>query len=84
MTHALMIPATRATTTLRNVAAVAAAVEVEVEVEAEAEAAGTKTARGIMTVGTAIMTGAHANTKEGMDVNHGITIAAMMIGDTEL
>jgi hypothetical protein len=80
MTHALMIPATRATTTLRNVAAVAAAVEAE----AEAEAAGTKTARGIMTVGTAIMTGAHANTKEGMDVNHGITIAAMMIGDTEL
>ncbi len=31
-----------------------------------------------------IMIGAHAITTEGMDVNHAITIAAMMIGGIEL
>ena len=96
MTHALMIPAMRATMTMKNVVAAAAVVVVEVEVAvaaAVAAAAGAgdagdmMTARGIMTVGTVIMTGAHAMSTEGgmdMDVNHEISIVAMMIGVIEL
>jgi hypothetical protein len=94
MTHALMIPAMRATMTMRNVVAAAAAAAVVVVVAvvvAAAAAAGDAgdmmTARGIMTVGIVIMTGAHAISTEGgmdMDVNHGITIVAMMIGVIEL
>ena len=70
MTHALMIPAMRANSTTRNVAA--------------GVVGDTMTARGTMTVGSAIMTGAHANMTEGMDVNHANTIAATMIGGIEL
>ena len=94
MTHALMIPAMRATMTMRNVVAAAAPVVVEVVAAAAvAAAAGAgdagdmMTARGIMTVGTVIMTGAHAMSTEGgmdMDVNHEISIVAMMIGVIEL
>jgi hypothetical protein len=77
---------------MRNVAAAAVAavvaVVVAVVVVVAAAAAGvgdTRTARGIMSVDIAIMTGAHAiSTEGGMDVNHGTTIAAMMIGGTEL
>ena len=84
MTHALMIPAMPGTTTQRNVVAAAAAAVAVVEVAA-AGAGATMIAHGIMTVGTAIMTGAHAiSTGGGMDVNHGIMIAAMMIGGIKL
>jgi hypothetical protein len=77
MTLALMIPAMRATTTMRNVAAAAVAVAADV--------GDMRTAQGIMSVDIAIMTEAHAiSTEGGMDVNHGTTIAAMMIGGTEL
>jgi hypothetical protein len=38
----------------------------------------------IMTVATVILTGAHAIMTEGMDVNLGIMIAAMMISGIEL
>ena len=85
MTHALMIPAMPVTTTQRNVAAAVAAVVVVVVVAAAAGAGDTMIAHGIMTVGTAIMTGAHAISTGGdMDVNHGITIAAMMTGGIKL
>ena len=78
MTLALMIPAMRATTTMRNVAAAAA-------VAVAADVGDMRIAQGIMSVDIAIMTGAHATSTEGgMDVNHGTTIAAMMIGGTEL
>ena len=87
MTHALMIPAMRATMTMRNVVVVVAAAAAVVAVVAAGDAGDMMTARGIMTVGTVIMTGAHAISTEGgmdMDVNHEITIVAMMIGVIEL
>ena len=91
MTHALMIPAMRATMTMRNVVVVAAvaaaAAAAVVAVVAAGDAGDMMTARGIMTVGTVIMTGAHAISTEGgmdMDGNHEITIVAMMIGVIEL
>jgi hypothetical protein len=84
MTRALMIPAMPVTTTQRNVAAAVVVVVVVVAVAA-AGAGDTMIAHGIMTVGTAIMTGAHAISTGGdMDVNHGITIAAMMTGGIKL
>jgi len=68
----------RAISTMRIVAVVAA-----VAAAAAAGADDTMTAHVIMSVGTATMTGAHAIMTEGMDANHGNTIAAMMIGDIE-
>jgi hypothetical protein len=38
----------------------------------------------IMTMATVILTGAHAITTEGTDVNLGIMIAAMMVSGIEL
>ncbi len=80
MTHVLMTPVMRAISTMRIVA-VAVAVAAAVVVVAGAD--DTMTAHVIMSVGTATMTGAHAIMTEGMDANHGNTIAAMMIGDIE-
>ena len=73
MTHALMIPAMHVSTSMKIVG---------VDVD------DTKTAPGI-TIGrghTAIMTGPHVTTKEGMVMvaNHATMIVAMMIGDTKL
>lgn len=72
MTHALMIPAMHASTIMRIVGV---------------DADDTKTAPGItIGRGTAIMTGPHVTTKEGMAMvaNHATMIVAMMIDDTEL
>jgi hypothetical protein len=69
MTHALMIPAMRVTMIMMIVVA---------------DAVGTKTARGITNVGTAIMIGPHATTREGMVGNHATMIAAMRRDDSEL
>lgn len=70
MTHVLTIPVMRAITTMRIVAA---------------DADDTMTVLHVIwTVATVILTAAHAITTEGMDVNLGIMIAAMMISGTEL
>ena len=71
MTHALMILAMHANTSMRIVGA---------------DADDTKIAPGITIGGTAITTGPHVNTTEGMVMvaNHATMIAAMMIDDTEL
>lgn len=70
MTHVLTIPVMRAITTMRIVAA---------------DADDTMTVlRVIMTVATVILTAPHATMIEGMDVNLGIMIAAMMISGIEL
>jgi hypothetical protein len=73
MTHALMIPAMRATSIMTIAVAAAGA-----------GAGDTKTARGITTVGTATLTGAHATTTEGLFANHATMSAAMMIDGIEL
>ncbi len=76
MTHALMIPAMRATSIMTIVGAA---------VGAGAGAGNTKTARGTTTVvGTATMTGAHATSTEGLVASHATMSAAMMIDDIEL
>lgn len=69
MTHALMTPAMRATTTTMIVVG---------------GAGDTMTARGITTVGPAITIGAHATMTGALVVNRAITIGAMTIDGTEL
>jgi len=70
MTHVLMIPVMHAITTMRNVAA---------------DADDTMTVlHAITIVATVMLSGAHVITREGMDVNPGIMIAAMMISGIEL
>lgn len=70
MTHVLTIPVMRAITTMRNVAV---------------DGDDTMTVpHVIMTVATAILTAAHAIMTEGMDVNLGIMIVAMMRNGIEL
>jgi hypothetical protein len=69
MTHALTIPAMRATTIMRNVAA--------------GGVGDTKTARVIMTAVIASMTGVRATMTEGMVASHAISIVVMMIDGTE-
>ena len=69
MTHVLMIPVMHAIMTMRIVVA---------------DADDTMTVlHVIMTVDIVILSGAHAITTEGMDVNLGIMIAAMMISGIE-
>jgi len=71
MTHVLMIPAMHANTNMRIVAV---------------DADDTKIAPGNTIGCTAITTGLHVTTTEGMVMvaNHATMIAAMMIDDTEL
>jgi len=71
MTHALMIPAMHANTSMKIVGV---------------DADDTKSVPGITIGGTAITTGPHVTTTEGMVMvaNHATMIAAMMIDDTEL
>jgi hypothetical protein len=68
MTHALTIPAMRVTTSMMTVAA---------------GVGDTMTARVIMTVVIASMTGVRATTTEGSVANHATTIVAMKTDGTE-